>query len=258
MERTTLPRGPARGDAGQAGEDAQQTLVAPPRASGGSRAGARDGSRGCCRAPSALLQAACSQFLAEGERLPPAPRTPPAPRPLRLLTRALPYRFTSSSVMDRLPPRQPPAILFNWTLTAPPACPVLGCLTLPVTMCDHPVSPGCAGHRQVPVPRLVSSPAPRRCRTVATATPSPSGPTTSWMAVIGSAGVMGRCDSFSAPGLPLPTGVPALRATTVATSCPPAMPLPKTASGPSRLCAVDMGKDRVYAPRLLEHCLNIL
>ena len=40
------------------------------------------------------------------------------------------------------------------------------------------------GPRRIWVPRPVSRPAPRRCRTVATTSPSSSGPTTSWMAVI--------------------------------------------------------------------------
>jgi hypothetical protein len=80
--------------------------------------------------------------------------------------------------------------------------------------------------RPISVPRPVTHPARRRCRTVATPSPSSVGPTTSGMAVIRSAKVIGRRDGFSAPDLALRTGLPAPRSTAVATSCPPTMPLP--------------------------------
>jgi hypothetical protein len=60
---------------------------------------------------------------------------------------------------------------------------------------------------------------------VATTSPSSSGPTTSWMAVIRSASVVGRREGLAAPSQPLPIVVTAPRSITVVTSCPPAMPL---------------------------------
>jgi hypothetical protein len=80
-------------------------------------------------------------------------------------------------------------------------------------------------HRRVP-PRMVSRPVLRRWHTVATTSRSPPGPTTSWTAVISSASVRGSGDGLPAPGLPLPSGVPARRALTVAMSYPPTMPRP--------------------------------
>jgi len=60
---------------------------------------------------------------------------------------------------------------------------------------------------------------------VATTSRSSSGPTTSWIAMTRSAKVMGWREGLAAPGLPRRTGVPALRAITVAMSCPPTMSL---------------------------------
>jgi hypothetical protein len=60
---------------------------------------------------------------------------------------------------------------------------------------------------------------------VATTSPSSAGPTTSWMAVIRSARVMGRREGLASPDLPWPTVVTGLRSITVAISCPPGVPL---------------------------------
>lgn len=144
-------------------------------------------------------------------------------RPIRRPPRALPCRFTSSPVIDRLH--------FRWFGRSPlqpelmqqshRRAPALGGLTPPVNMCDHPFSWRCSGYRQVLVPRPVSRPDRRRCSTVATTSLSSSGPTASWMAVIRPYSVIGRGDGLAAPDLLLPTDVTALRAITVAMSCPP-------------------------------------
>jgi hypothetical protein len=89
-----------------------------------------------------------------------------------------------------------------------------------------------------PVPRPVIRPDFKRCRTVATTSPSSAGPTTSWMVLIRPAKVRGRCEALASLCLPLLTLVTALRSIKVAMWCPPVVPRHRCTRSGSRPCAL--------------------
>lgn len=151
--------------------------------------------------------------------------------------------------MDRLPSQQPPALRLHLeagsSASSATGVPLRsGAFPLLSPWATTP-APGAGGAPAGSAPELREPPTPRRCRTVATTSPSSSGPTTSWMAMIRSARVMERDHGLASPRLPLPTVVTACRSITVAMSSPPAEPLHCCTRRGSIPCALGLYPEHV-------------